>query len=55
MTPDLYIAKTELLKQYERQFDLLIENLDTIESELAIVHMRLTRMELLKELQKEKP
>lgn len=34
---------------------MLVENLDTILSELQLAKERLARMELLKELEKEKP
>ena len=42
--------KKTLLKIYDREFDQLIENIETIESELTLVKGRLARLELLDQL-----
>ncbi len=52
---ELYMAKAELQKRYDREFVMLCETLDEILSDLQLAKERLARMELLKELQKEKP
>ncbi len=45
----------DLQKKFDRESDLLKDTLETILSELHLAGERLARMELLKELQKEKP
>ncbi len=51
---ELYMAKADLQHKYNREYALLCDDLDNIMSYILIVKERLARMELLKELQKEK-
>jgi len=50
MTKDLKELKETLLKRYHKEFDALIENIQTIESELDILKDHVARLELLDKL-----